>query len=347
MSFEQPLFLLTLLVIPLVAGLYWLSQRRRARYAVTFTNVDVLASVVGRSSRWRRYIAPLVFLLALAALCVGLARPNVSKLVPSQQATVILVVDVSGSMQASDVRPTRLGAAQHAVDIFLNHAPKQLRIGLVAFSGEVSVATPPTTDHRLVRQAADSLGQFLDFRGTAIGDALAVAVQLAQQAVGPTKPASNGSTIAFHPKGPQSPASIVLLSDGKQNRGILSPEQGAAQAKAAGIPVYTVALGTPNGVLNMQSFGGQFGGPGGGFGGDAQIPVPPDPATLHAIAAATGGKFTEARNAKTLNDAYTKLGSRLGRKPGKSEITNELVLVAALLLIGSGGVAALWAPRLP
>ena len=283
-----------------------------------------------------------MFLLALAALCVGVARPNMSKLVTSQQATVILVVDVSGSMQATDVNPSRLGAAQRAVEIFLDHAPKQLRIGLVAFSGEVSVAMPVTTDHHLLRQADESLGEFLDFRGTAIGDALAVAVQLAQQAVGPTKP-SSGQTIAYHPKGPQSPASIVLLSDGKQNRGILSPEQGAAQAKAAGVPVYTVALGTPNGVLSGSQLPGGFR----GFGGGGQIPVPPDPATLHAIASLTGGKFVEAQNAKTLDDSYANLGSRLGRKPGKSEITNELVLVAALLLIGAGGVSALWAPRLP
>jgi len=343
-TFGQPLFLLTLLVIPLVVGLYLLSQRRRARYAVTFTNIEVLASVVGRTPRWRRYVAPAVFLLALAALCVGIARPQVSKLVASQQATVILVVDVSGSMQATDVRPSRLGAAQHAVEVFLDHAPKQLRIGLVAFSGEVSVAMPVTTDHHLLRQAAESLGEFLDFRGTAIGDALAVAVQLARQAVGPTKP-SSGQTIAYHPKGPQSPASILLLSDGKQNRGVLQPLQGAARAKAAGIPVYTVALGTPNGVLNFHDFG-QFGNPPPGFGG-GQIAVPPDPATLHAIASLTGGKFVEAKNAKTLNDSYANLGSRLGRKPGKSEITNELVLVAALLLIGAGGVSALWAPRLP
>jgi Ca-activated chloride channel homolog len=126
---------------------------------------------------------------------------------------------------------------------------------------------------------------------------------------------------------------------------VLQPLQGAARAKAAGIPVYTVALGTPNGVLNFHDFG-QFGNPPPGFGG-GQIPVPPDPATLHAIASLTGGKFVEARNAKTLNASYANLGSRLGRKPGKSEITNELVLVAALLLIGAGGVSALWAPRLP
>ena len=135
MSFDQPLMLLTLLVIPVLAGLYWWMQRRRARYAVAFTNMDVLATAVGRTRPWRRWLAATVFLLALAALCVATARPQVSKLVPSQQATVILVVDVSGSMQATDVDPTRLGAAEHAVKLFLDRAPKQLRIALVAFSG--------------------------------------------------------------------------------------------------------------------------------------------------------------------------------------------------------------------
>jgi len=351
MSFGNPLLLLTLLVIPLVVGLYLLAQRRRARYAVTFTNIDVLASVVGRSRPWRRWLAATAFLLALAALCVGVARPQVTKLVPSQQATVILVVDISGSMQATDVKPSRLGAAQRAVKVFLDHAPKQLRIALIAFAGEVVVAAPPTTDHDLVRQADDSLTQLLDFRGTAIGDALAAAVKLAQQAVGPTKPSSSGQTIAFHPRGPQSPASIVLLSDGHQTRGTYQPLDGASMAKAAGIPVYTVALGTPNGVLDMNRFGGgPFGPPGngpgfGGFGGS--IPVPPDPATLRAIASITGGKFVEARNAKTLNSSYARLGSRLGRKPGKSEITNEVVLAGALLLLGALGLSALWSPRMP
>ena len=350
MSFGHPLLLLTLLVIPLVVGIYLLMQRRRAKYAVTFTNIDVLAGVVGRSRPWRRWLAAAVFLLALAALCVGMARPQVTKLVPSQQATVILVVDISGSMQAKDVKPTRLGAAQHAVKLFLDHAPKQLRVALIAFAGEVVVAAPPTTDHDLVRQADESLGQLLDFRGTAIGDALAAAVKLGQQAVGPTKPPSSGTTIAFHPHGPQSPVSILLLSDGHQTRGTYQPLEGAAMAKAAGIPVYTVALGTPNGVLDFNNFGGgQFGPPGnngfGGFGGS--IPVPPDPATLRAIASTTGGKFVAARNAKTLNSSYANLGSRLGRKPGKSEITNELLLLGAILLVGALGLSALWSPRMP
>ena len=271
-GFGHPLLLLTLLVIPLVVGIYLLMQRRRAKYAVTFTNIDVLAGVVGHCASMAALVAAAVFLLALAALCVGMARPQVTKLVPSQQATVILVVDISGSMQAKDVKPTRLGAAQHAVKLFLDHAPKKLRVALIAFAGEVVVAAPPTTDHDLVRQADESLGQLLDFRGTAIGDALAAAVKLGQQAVGPTKSPGSGTTIAFHPHGPQSPVSILLLSDGHQTRGTYQPLEGAAMAKAAGIPVYTVALGTPNGVLDFNNFGGgQFGPPGnngfGGFGG--------------------------------------------------------------------------------
>ncbi len=349
MTFGQPLFLLTLLVVPLVIGLYVLAQRRRAKYAVKFTNMDVLASVVGTRRSWRRYVAPLVFLLALAALCVALARPQRSTLVASQQATVILVVDVSGSMHATDVKPTRLGAAQKAVRIFLDHAPKNLRIALIAFSGDANIAAPPTTDHNLIRQADDTLGDFTGNGGTAIGDALALAVEVAHAAVGPTGAPSSGQTIAYHPHGPQSPVSIVFLSDGHQTRGALQPLEGAAQAKAAGIPVFTVALGTPNGTLTFgNGFGNPYGGPGsgpGGFGGT--IPVPPDPATLHAIASLTGGKFVDARNAKTLNDSYANLGSRLGRKPGKSEITNEWVLLAAALLLGAGLLSAVWAPRLP
>jgi Ca-activated chloride channel homolog len=342
MSFGQPLLLLTLLVVPAVVVALLLVERRRARYAVRFTNLDVLAGVVAKQRPWRRYVAPVVFLLALAALCVAMARPHVSKLVLNQEATVILVVDVSGSMHATDVSPTRLGAAQHAVDVFLDHAPKQLRVGLVAFAGEPDVVTPPTTDHALVREGADTLGYLQGYGGTAIGDALAAAVQLAQQAVGATKPASSGTTIAFHPGGAQSPASILILSDGAQTHGVLQPAQGAAIAKAAGIRVYSVSVGTPDGVL-QRGYNGS-----GGFGGySGTIPVPVDPSTLREVAAATGGKFSQARTASSLDASYASLGSRLGRKPGQAEITNELVLLAALLLIGAGLVSALWAPRLP
>jgi len=343
MSFGQPLFLLTLLVVPLVVAAYLLAQRRQARFAVAFTNLEVLAAVAAQRRPWHRWLAAAVFLLSLAALCVAVARPRVSDLVPSQQAAVILVVDVSGSMNANDVKPTRLAAAVKAVNIFLDHAPRQLRVGLIAFAGEPDVVTPATTDHDLVREGAQSLGEYNGFGGTAIGDALSAAVQLAQQAVGQTKPASSGTTIAFRPRGPQSPASILFLSDGAQHGGVLQPAQGAAIAKAAGIPVYSVSIGTPNGVLQRSAYAGP-----GGFGGfSGSIPVPVDPTTLQQIAAATGGKFTQAPDARTLDASYASLGSRLGRKPGTSEITNELVLLAAGLLLGAGLVSTLWAPRLP
>jgi Ca-activated chloride channel family protein len=346
MSFGQPLFLLTLLLLPIMLGLFLLAQRRRARYAVKFTNMDVLAGVVSSTRSWRRYIAPALFLLALAALCFGLARPKVNTLVPSQQATVIIVIDVSGSMHATDIKPSRLAAAQNAVRTFLDHAPKQLRVGLIAFAGDPNVAAPVTTDHGLVKAADDSLGDLVGFGGTAIGDALQAAVQLAHQSVGPTQSPSGNQTIAYQPHGAQSPVSILFLSDGHQTRGTLQPLQGAAIAKAAGIPVYTVALGTPNGVLNLTPDYGGTGGTG-GFGYPGSIPVPPDPVTLKAIADMTGGKFTNAQNAKTLNDAYANLGSRLGRKPGKSEVTNEFVLLAAGLLLGAGLLSVFWSPRLP
>jgi Ca-activated chloride channel family protein len=340
-TFAQPLLLLTLLVIPLAVGLYVLAERRRMRYAIRFTNVDVLASVVsGRS--WRRYVPPALFLLALAALCLGMARPQHATLVPKDRATVILVVDVSRSMEAKDVKPSRIGAATAAVRLFLDKVPKRVQVGLIAFAGDPAVAAPPTADHDLVRRSLDTIEWYPSFGGTAIGDALAEAVRLGEQAVG-----GNGnlaSNVAAPPsRRTRGLVSILFLSDGAQTRGDLLPLEGAERARAAGIPVYTVALGTPGGTL-------QFGYPGAvpqGFPGVRRVPVPPDPSTLHAIADRTGGQFFEARDAKSLRSAYSKLGSRLGRKPGRTEITYGFLAGAAALLIASGLLSAAWSPRLP
>jgi Ca-activated chloride channel family protein len=334
MSFGHPILLLTLLAIPLAVGLYALLERRRMRYAVTFTNIEVLASVAGGRSL-RRYVPPALFLVALALLCVALARPRRHTLVASDKATVILVVDVSGSMHATDVKPTRLGAAQAAVRTFLDHVPSRLRIGLIAFSSEPQVAAPPSTDRDVVRQSLDELDFFQAYGGTAIGDALAAAVQLGQKTVRGQGP----QTIAYTVSKPSPLVSILFLSDGKQTRGSLTPLSGAQRAKNAGIPVYTVALGTPNGVLTRPF----------GFGGVAptRIPVPPDPATLSAIARLTGGKFFNAQSSGALQSAYRELGSKLGRVPGSKEVTNEAVALAALALLAAGILAALWSPRLP
>jgi Ca-activated chloride channel family protein len=350
MSFLHPIFLASLLLLVAAVGIWLLAERRRARYAVRYTNVDVLASVAPHRS-WVRYVPPVLFLLALAALLVALSRPEVSRTVTNERATVILALDTSRSMQSEDVKPTRLGAAQAAVHLFLGRVPKRLRVGLVVFAGEAQVATPPTTDHALVGQAVDDIGAYVIYGGTAIGDALQTAVELGKRALeqngnakGPVAaplPAADARTIAAHTTAPvpQKLVSILFLSDGAQTRGILQPLEGAQLAKNAGIPVYTIALGTPTGVVTRDSgFFGQ---------GPEIIPVPPDPATLRRIADVTGGKFSYARTSQALDAAYAKLGSSLGREPGKTEITFIVVAIAAVLLVGAGISGMLLSPRLP
>ena len=267
MSFERPYLLLTLLLVVAAAAAWLYVDRRRARHAVRFTNMDVLASVAGGRG-WLRYLAPGLFAFALALLLVSLARPRVDRQLTDERATVILVMDTSRSMQADDVRPTRLGAAQEAAQTFLEEVPKQLKVGLVVFAGEAQVATPPTRDHALVAQSVGDIGNYLVFGGTAIGDALKTAVELGRQtlaqdetkgqtAVPATSPdlraiAAEVSTNASSEN--RSLVSILFLSDGSQTRGVLSPLQGAQLAKNAGFPVYTVALGTPTVYTGKPAF---------------------------------------------------------------------------------------------
>jgi Ca-activated chloride channel family protein len=352
MSFGHPLLLLTLLALPPLAAAYLFLERRPPRYAMTFPNVELLIAV-SRRRTIRRYVPPALALLAVSALCIALARPHRSTLVPSDQATVVLVLDVSGSMQARDVKPTRLGAAQAAVRRFLDRVPRQVKVALIAFAGDPQVAAPPTTDRRLVREALDTVDFFAGFGGTAIGDALAAAVDLVKP-----PPPQGAQTIAYTTVAarPKSPVSILFLSDGHQTRGLLQPLEGAQRARQAGIPVFTIALGTPNGVLDRGFGGGGAPGGGGGvfpggggFGGGfrRQIPVPPDPVTLREIAQTTGGKFFEARSAKALSAAYENLGSVIAREPGKTEVTYWFLALAALLLVAAAVFSALVAPRLP
>lgn len=346
MTFASPYLLLALLALPVAAGIYVLAQRRRMRYAVRYTNVDVLAAVTG-GRQWRRCVAPALFLVALATLCVAVARPRIASTLTSDKATVVLVLDVSGSMRTTDVKPSRLAAAQKAIYLFLDRVPKRLRVGLVLFAAEPELATPPTTDHALVVQAANSAGNFEGFGGTAIGDAIAFAVRVGLQSVnGPRQP----SAVTQQANGL---VSILFLSDGRQNRGTLKPLQGAARARDAGIPIYTVALGTigASPYFNVPSQ------PGGFNGGFTMIspngPMPsflgldPDPQTLRKIAKLTGGQFYRAKTAGAAEAAYRKLGSSIGRRPGHTEVTDDFLAGALVLLVLGGGISALWAPRLP
>jgi Ca-activated chloride channel family protein len=354
MSFQSPWMLLGLLVIPAFVGIWLWADRRRARYTVRYTNLDVLATVIsGRS--WLRYVPGVLLVAGLGALVIGLARPHVERSLLKEKATVILVVDTSRSMQAKDVEPTRLGAAQEALHTFLEKAPDDLRVGLVVFAGEAQVATPPTDDHELVEAAVTDIDEFLIYGGTAIGDALQSAVLLGRQVTdlvseedGTAAPArsepARSLAQATEPgdEKEKSPVSILFLSDGAQTRGLLQPLEGAALAKEAGFPVYTIALGTAEGVIERGPFGGIPGQDTGQI-----IPVPPDPATLRAIAETTGGEFSEARTADSLTKVYENLGSRLGREPGESEITWFFVALAAALLLLAAGVAAFVSPRFP
>jgi Ca-activated chloride channel family protein len=325
MSFGSPLLLLALLVVPAVLLFAVAMERRRARYPVAFTNLELLAGLVEERRSWRRYIPVGLLLLALAFAAAALAKPRTHVSVADQNATVVLVVDVSGSMRANDVEPTRLDAAVGAMRTFLDKLPKQFKVGLVAFSSEPEVLSPPTSDRVAVR---DALGYLEPEAGTAIGDGLQTGVKLIT-----TSLARDG---VIHKPGKDLPAAIVLLSDGAQNRGILQPLQAAANAKAAGIRVYTVALGTPGGQVSF------------GFGLYVNhIPVPPDPPTMRAIARATGGTMYTAQTSSGVSKIYKTLGSSLGRRTKKENVASWFAAVSAVLLLGALGTGRLTEGRLP
>ena len=306
MSFGSPSLLATLLVVPALLLIAVLVGRRATRHAVAFTNVDLLAGFAPARRRWRRLIPAVLLLLALATAAAATARPQARFTSLEKHSTVILLVDVSGSMSARDVEPTRLDAAAAAMRTFLDHVPKSVDVGLVQFSFEPEVLEPPTADRELVRE---SLGYLFPEAGTAIGDALAHTVPL------------------VHGKG-----AIVLLSDGKQNHGRLSALQGAARARARGVRVDTIALGTPNGAL---------------FEAGRLDPVPPDPPLMRAIARATGGHTYTARSAAALGGIYSHLGGTIARKTTTRDIASWFALGAAALLLGALALGRLWGSVLP
>ena len=336
MSLQAPVFLASLAVPLLALAAYLWLRRRPARYAVAFPNLAVLQSVAGRERAWRRHLTALLLVAAVALLCVGVARPQMSLMVPSERATVVLALDVSGSMRARDVAPTRLDAARTAVEHFLDRLPDEVRVGLVLFSSEPYVAVPPTHDRAAVREGLELA---LPERGTAIGDAVARAAELAKAAAqeGAERTQKAKATLAADVTGPINPlATVVFLSDGFQTRGVLTPAEAAEQARDAGIPVHTIALGTDEGVIEIDRFGER-----------RVIPVPPDRPTLEAIAKTTGGTAYDVRDADRLVEVYESLGSSVGRVEEEREVTAAFVGFGAVLVAVAGVLAGLWAPRLP
>jgi Ca-activated chloride channel family protein len=331
LRFDWPVAFAALAILPIAAVAYLLVERRRARYAVRFTNLDVLAAVLplGGTAQRRRFVPPALFALAIAVALVGVARPAVAHSVAREQATVIMVIDTSGSMVANDVEPTRLAAAQEAMDKFVKKLPGRFQVGLVTFSSQPRVAVPVTDDHDLIRQ---SIEHITPFGGTAIGDAIARAIDLLRQHPGasglPLGPPRPGEKVP--------PSAIVLMSDGAQNRGRLQPLEAALRAKKLKIPVYTVALGTPGGTIKISD--GAF---------SETISVPPDPRTMRQVALETGAQSYNAVNSDLLNAAWERLASRLASKREYHEATYMFLGGAALLLLGAGVASFFFSPRLP
>jgi Ca-activated chloride channel family protein len=330
MSFQWPLALLGLLLVPVVALGYVLIQRRRTRYAVRFTNLDLLANVVERSPGWRRHVPAALALLALTALVFAVARPTMAQAVAKKQASVVLTIDLSGSMAAQDVAPSRVAAAKEAANAFLDRVPKDVRVGLVTFSTGVDVQVAPTTDHGSVRAAVQQLSPG---GGTALGDAIARSAEVAKASV----QNSDAQATPTNADGSTKPSAVVLLlSDGKNSTGLLQPDEAAKQAAAAGVPVNTVALGTAGGVVTVD--------PG---TGPQTIAVPPDPEALKMVSSATGGQFFDAPTAQALRTVYERVGSSVKTATEQQDVGYWFAGAGALLLLAGTGLSAFWFNRIP
>jgi Ca-activated chloride channel family protein len=311
-SFQTPLMLLALLALPVGLVLYVRGERRARRSRDAFVAPHLMAAVAPRRSRWRRHVPIAFHAVALTALIVGLARPQTTRAVAVEQATVVIATDRSGSMLAKDVTPSRLVAARVAAETFVDAVPKDVRVGALAFNHEPSVLQSPTRDHEAVRSALRTVRAA---GSTATGDALAKALEMVRQARASANRAS-------------APAAIVLLSDGKSVRG-RDALAVAEEARRAKVPVYTVALGTASGTIESKS----------ASGATVQRSVPPDPATLRQVAQRTGGRAFAIDNAEELSQVYERLGSRLATEDRKEEVTS-LFAGGALLLLFTGIAAS-------
>jgi Ca-activated chloride channel family protein len=322
MHFREPLLLVGLALIPLALAAYVVAQRRRRRYAVRYTNVDVLASVAARTN-WTRHIPAALALLALAALLVALGRPERTVAAEQRAATVVMVTDMSGSMKAKDVAPDRITAAKQAANALADKLPRDFRLGLISFGTEVSQLVEPTTDKARVKAGV----QQLKYSGrTAMGDGLALGIDAARTPV--TNPDSGL---------PQRlPAAIVLLSDGANTVGA-DPITVADRAKRLKIPVYAVALGTQNGYLEHTDASGNV----------TRTPVPPDTETLQEIARTTRGRFYQAADAQRLTEIYRNLGTRISSKKEKQEVTAAFAGGGLAFLLAGMVVAMARGGRLP
>jgi len=308
-SFGAPLVLLGLLAVAALVAFYVVRQRQRGNVAGTFAAPAMVASVAPHRPGWRRHIPMAALAVALAVLVAAAARPTIRVSEPVGNLSILLATDVSGSMQATDIAPNRITAAQHAANAFVLGAPKSVSVGVMEFNQTPTVLALPSTN-RLRTFAA--LGQLKISGGTATGNAVEEGVAvLNRNRVGVT--------------GKQAPAAMIVLSDGKSESGV-DPVVAAQQAKRANIPVYTVALGTPGGTIDVRRKDGTT----------KIVAAPVDPSTLDSIAKASGGQAFDATNAGGLSVIYQDLGRRLAHHEVPRQVTADFVGAGlALLLLGS------------
>jgi Ca-activated chloride channel family protein len=314
-TFLSPGRLFLLLLIPLLIALYVLLQARRKRYAIRFTNLALLSHIAPRGPGWRRHVGAVLFLISIALMIMGWARPAAPVKVPRERATIIVAVDVSLSMKATDVVPNRFDSARAEAKKFIQELPQRFNVGLVSFAGTASAVTAPTFDRTAVINAVDQLQ--LD-KGTAIGEAVF---------------ASLSSLRSFDAKAKEEPppAHVVLLSDGDNQTGRTITEAADA-AKAQKVPVSTIAFGTPYGTVEIDG---------------EQVAVQVDKEALQLLAAGTKGKAYEAAAGGQLSEVYRDIGSSLGYRTEHREIASRYVGIALLLALSAGGASLAWFSRLP
>jgi len=320
LSFDRPGRLWLLVAVGVLALSYLLLQARRGRYAVRFTNLALLESVAPSRPGWRRHLPAVLFLVALAGLVAGFARPMDRERVPRERATIVVAIDTSLSMEATDVAPNRIEAAKAAAKDFIRLLPAKLNVGLVTFNGTATIKVPPTTDRDQIVAAIDQirLGE-----RTAIGEAIYASLDAIQNAPG----------MAEVEDGEPVPARIVLMSDGTTTVG--RPDaQAAAQAKRDGVPVSTIAFGTPEGTIHID--------------GQAEpVRVDVDTAALEAIANATNGTFFEAATADQLRQVYADIGSSIGYTSEDRDVSDRFIGASLVALLLAAVGSQLWFSRLP
>jgi len=339
MTFLWPEMLWSLLALPLLLGAYlWILQRKK-KLAVRYANLAMVREAMGASQRIRRHIPPAIFLLALAAMLLALARPQTTITLPTQHETVILAMDISGSMRATDVEPNRLVAAQNAAKQFVSEQPENVRVGVVAFAGTATVAQAPTRNREDVIAAID---RFQLQRATAIGSAIIVSlatifpeagIDVGAMMYGSERKADKADKPALKPVPPGSYASavIILLTDGQRTTGPDSI-QAAKMAAERGVRIYTVGVGTPEGKII-------------GFEGWS-MRVRLDEETLKAIADLTRGEYFYAGNAVDLKKVYQALNAKLVMERKKTEVTALFSGLAALLAVLSAALSLAWFHRI-